>query len=150
MEYRLKLAGGDGARKVGGLVEQALRAWDIHDPGANLLLVATELIENVYQHTPGGGELSMTLQSGTILIMVFDTSQVLPELQDPHPGVATGRGLRLVRTVAKDWGAHPQPTGKVVWAEIALTAGANSGSPTGRSLVTTVSEPAQADPPEPF
>src|SRR5687767_12302118 len=62
----------------------------------DVLLVVTELVQNVSQHTAGGGELLLTMHDDAVLIEVSDTDPIVPVPQprDPHrPG---GRGLILV------------------------------------------------------
>ncbi|MCW2503260.1 MAG: histidine kinase [Actinomycetia bacterium] len=120
MEFRLELPPESGARPAWALVRRALTAWDVEDPGVTIQMVVTELIENVHQHTGGGGELCLALDGGEILVQVSDTSPALPAPEDPPSGRAAGRGLRLVRALTKDWGAEPRSTGKVVWARLSV------------------------------
>lgn len=119
MEFRLTLTHGDA---VGALTRRAVRhalsTWHLTDPDGDVLLVATELAENVVRHTDDGGELRLALAPGALMIEVTDTSPELPTVRDPEPGSATGRGLQLVQTLARQWGTRLLPRGKVVWAEI--------------------------------
>jgi signal transduction histidine kinase len=127
-EFRLGLVRGNGARDARELIARALRTWDVEDPDASLLLVVTELVENVHQHTTGEGELRLALSPGAVLVEVSDTSPGLPldghSPADPGPG----RGLALVRTLAANWGTQPGSGGKVVWAELALTPDGHPGT----------------------
>jgi signal transduction histidine kinase len=118
MEFRRPFTGPQAgyARRV---ADQALRVWKVRDPNGDVLLVVTELVENVAQHTEGGGLLRLSLRPGVVLIQVSDTSRELPTLHPPAPGQQLGRGLWIVQTVARAWGARPVPRGKVVWAELA-------------------------------
>lgn len=87
-----------------------------------MLLVTTELVQNVTKHTADGGELRMVLRDDTVLIEVTDTNPALPCLQRPDPRRVGGRGMLLVASVARRWGTRPANwaggTGKIVWAEI--------------------------------
>ena len=40
---------------------------------------------------------------------------------------ATGRGLRIVRTLATDSGVQAEPDGKTVWFELAVPSGSGTG-----------------------
>ncbi|MCW2504651.1 MAG: magnesium or manganese-dependent protein phosphatase [Actinomycetia bacterium] len=127
-EFRLGLVRGNGARDARELIARALRTWDVEDPDASLLLVVTELVENVYQHTRGDGELRLALRTGTVLVEVSDTSADLPLDGHARADPSQGRGLALVRTLAATWGARPGSGGKVVWAELALTPDGHPGA----------------------
>jgi signal transduction histidine kinase len=127
-EFQLGLVRGNGARDARALIARALRTWDVEDPDASLLLVVTELVENVHQHTTGDGELRLALRPGTVLVEVSDTSTALPRDGHTRADPGRGRGLALVRTLAARWGARPGSGGKVVWAELALTPDGHPGA----------------------
>jgi two-component sensor histidine kinase len=85
-------------------------------------VIATELVQNVTQHTGNGGELVITLRSDVMRIEVCDTSPAPPRsLSYDHrrPG---GRGLQIVARMARRWGSRAASwagqAGKVVWAEL--------------------------------
>jgi anti-sigma regulatory factor (Ser/Thr protein kinase) len=86
----------------------------------DVLLVVTELVANVVQHTGDGGELHLACHDGRVRIAVHDQSRSFPQLQRPDPRRPGGRGLMLVAAVAETWGSRPTPTGKVVWAHISM------------------------------
>lgn len=86
----------------------------------DVLLVITELVENVVQHTDGGGELRMSRADDAVRVEVHDHSRAFPQLQRPDPRRAGGRGLLLVAAIAQRWGSRPTPTGKVVWAHLTM------------------------------
>jgi two-component sensor histidine kinase len=82
----------------------------------DVLLVITELVDNVVQHTDGGGELHLRRDDATVLVEVHDHSRVFPQLQRADPRRPGGRGLLLVSAVSQRWGSKPTPDGKLVWA----------------------------------
>ena len=82
----------------------------------DVLLVITELIDNVVQHTDGGGELRLRREDATVWVEVYDRSRVFPQLQRADPRRPGGRGLLLVSAVSQCWGSRPTPVGKLVWA----------------------------------
>jgi anti-sigma regulatory factor (Ser/Thr protein kinase) len=84
----------------------------------DVLLVITELVDNVVQHTDGGGELHMARDDGAVQVEVHDHSRSFPQLQRPDQRRAGGRGLLLVAAIANKWGSRPTATGKVVWAHV--------------------------------
>jgi hypothetical protein len=49
---------------------------------------------------------------------VQDRSEVVPQAADPSPAGLSGRGLRIVSTIAGRWGVERAPGGKLVWAEL--------------------------------
>ena len=89
------------------------------------LLVLTELVDNVVQHTDGGGELHVSCEHGGVRLEAHDHSRVFPQLQRPDPRRAGGRGLLLIAGIARSWGSRPTATGKVVWAQLGV---ASSGT----------------------
>ncbi|MEV6844911.1 ATP-binding protein [Actinoplanes sp. NPDC051411] len=82
----------------------------------DVLLVITELIDNVVQHTEGGGELHVRRDDAQVWVEVHDHSRVFPQLQRADPRRPGGRGLLLVSAVSERWGSKPTPDGKLVWA----------------------------------
>jgi anti-sigma regulatory factor (Ser/Thr protein kinase) len=88
----------------------------------DVLLVITELVDNVVQHTGHGGELRMRCADGTVAVEVHDRSRDFPQLQRPDPLRPGGRGLLLVAALAAAWGSRPTTSGKVVWASLRVPA----------------------------
>ncbi|GAB2583079.1 hypothetical protein Aab01nite_84310 [Paractinoplanes abujensis] len=84
------------------------------------LLVITELVENVMQHTGDGGELVVRRHRDTVRIEVADTSAELPRQYPPDARRIGGRGLLLVTAMTRNWGSRPRAGGKVVWADVPL------------------------------
>lgn len=125
-EQRLQIAHGTPAALARRTVRRVLAAWNLRsrDQIDDVLMVTTELVQNVVQHTDDGGELRLTLRSDAILIEVRDTCPHLPAAGPPQTHTARGRGLLLVGAIARRWGARPAAwagrAGKVVWAELAL------------------------------
>lgn len=86
----------------------------------DVLLLITELVDNVVQHTDSGGELHVVPAAGTLRVEVHDHSRSFPQLQRPDLRRAGGRGLLLVAAIAQSWGSRPTETGKMVWAQVDL------------------------------
>jgi hypothetical protein len=127
---RLRFDHGTPASVARQAVREALRAWGVADTDGDTLTVATELMQNVTQHTHNGGELTLVLrrESGrdAVLVECADADPRRPEplARDLHrPG---GRGLMIVAALARSWGTSAVEwaghTGKVVWAELVFAA----------------------------
>ncbi|WP_378078361.1 ATP-binding protein [Actinoplanes sichuanensis] len=82
----------------------------------DVLIAVSELVQNVSQHTGGGGELSLSATADGVLIEVADTAVTPPRLRHPDPRHAGGRGLLLIDAMALDWGTRHHDDGKTVWA----------------------------------
>ena len=106
------------------LTKRALHRWHLAGRADDVLLVITELVQNVTAHTADGGELCLAVTDDTILIEVTDTDPHAPELRRPAPNQIGGRGLLLIASVARRWGCRPSAwagrAGKTVWAELAV------------------------------
>jgi anti-sigma regulatory factor (Ser/Thr protein kinase) len=85
----------------------------------DVLLVLSELVQNVSQHTRGDGELVLSIGGG-VLIEVRDGDPAPPHLQTPDIQRLGGRGLLLVAAMADEWGARPAGGGKIVWARLPM------------------------------
>jgi anti-sigma regulatory factor (Ser/Thr protein kinase) len=102
-------------------VAECLGQWGLEDCADEVGLVVDELVTNAIVHARSPVTLAVAHRSDRIVVQVEDGSPV-----DPEPQLLTGqldesgRGLRLVSTVAIEWGSTPLPTGKRVWAEISL------------------------------
>jgi len=120
---RLPLEHGTPASRARRLAENALQGWDLSDRADDVLLVTTELVQNVTKHTDDGGELRVSLDGDSILVEVTDTDPRMPLLRQPEPGRIGGRGMLLIAGVARAWGSRPAAwagrAGKTVWAKIA-------------------------------
>ncbi|GAA1642424.1 ATP-binding protein [Actinoplanes couchii] len=103
-------------------IRHAVRATLPDDVDADLaddvLLVVSELVQNVVHHTAGGGELRLSHRDGAIAIEVADVSTDPPHIHGPDARRVRGRGLMIVAAVSRAWGTRARDQGKVVWAEI--------------------------------
>jgi pimeloyl-ACP methyl ester carboxylesterase len=122
-DRRMTLEHTTPAARARRLAEQALHDWKLTDRTDDVLLVTTELVQNVTQHTDDGGELRLRLQEDAVVIEVIDTDPEPPRVKSTAPSAPGGRGMLLVAAAARRWGSRPVAwagrTGKMVWAEIA-------------------------------
>jgi anti-sigma regulatory factor (Ser/Thr protein kinase) len=98
-----------------------LSQWQTSEQVGDTLLVITELVENVVQHTGNGGELVLRRRDDAVRVEVADSSPELPQAYGPDPRRIGGRGLLLVAALARSWGSRPAAAGKIVWADVPLT-----------------------------
>jgi two-component sensor histidine kinase len=113
---------GEPAGPLRSRVSTALAPWHPADYVEDVLLVVSELVQNVTQHTAGGGTLSVSWDDDSIIVEVRDEDRVLPHLQPPDAHRLGGRGLLLVSGIATNWGTAAHDSGKTVWAEVAVPA----------------------------
>ena len=102
------------------------RCWSAFAVGGDVAdtaaLLVSELVTNAVQasdrlETAGSPVIRLWVSSdGTgLVIHVWDAYEEMPVRQDAGPDAVGGRGLLLVETLGKDWGAYRQARGKVVW-----------------------------------
>lgn len=87
----------------------------------DVLLIATELVTNAYDHGLFAREIRMlrVLEPGAVRIEVDDGSPMRPVMGRSRIDRRRGRGLVIVDRLAKGWGVIPNVVGKTVWAEVA-------------------------------
>ena len=82
-------------------------------------LVISEVVTNALLHGTAPRTLTVEVRADSVRIEVADGSPVLPRVHGFASTASTGRGLRLLNSLASRWGADPDPDdGKVVWFEV--------------------------------
>lgn len=89
-------------------------------------LVLSELLGNAVRHArpleDGGVRLRWQLRAGVIDVEVTDGGGSGPPVVRRHQSVdaaTSGRGLRIVRSLAHEWGVHEDTAGsRTVWAAV--------------------------------
>jgi anti-sigma regulatory factor (Ser/Thr protein kinase) len=88
----------------------------------DVMLVATELVTNAYDHGDGPRwvRMSHTPKPCQVLIEVEDSCPAHPAVVRPEDTEPHGRGMLIVDKLAEAWGVreHPADGGKTVWARI--------------------------------
>lgn len=86
--------------------------------------VLSEIVANAVRHAdplPDGTlKVHWTLRRRIIEVDVTDgrSDEQSPHTVRPHPWQTRGRGLRIVRAYAHEWGVLDQPTTRTVWAAL--------------------------------
>ena len=81
-------------------------------------LLVTEIVTNAVLHAMAPMMLRVDVNADVVRIEVSDGSQLPPRVHAFSATAATGRGLRLLESLAERWGVRPEPGGKVVWFEV--------------------------------
>jgi len=82
-------------------------------------LLASEVVSNAVRHGAAPLRLTLTAGDSRLTVEVSDGGDARPAIApgDPDPGGSGGRGLRIVRSLATEWGvaANRGTPGKTVW-----------------------------------
>jgi hypothetical protein len=131
---RVRLTTGPAAvPEARGLVQAAVRSWEVSVDPDDAVLLTSELVTNAVQREPGQPVvLVISSSGGQLRVDVHDTSHSLPTVTDVSADAETGRGLLLVAALSADWGCYPTPTGKAVYFTLASQAQPASHGPSAR------------------
>jgi hypothetical protein len=102
-------------------VRQLCRRWDIPEAIEDAAAIATELVENVVQHTGSTSVLRLELRGRMLSVAVSDEDRRPAVLREAVNSAAPSAGLAIVTALAQAWGSTPTPDGKIVWAALRLT-----------------------------
>ena len=138
------LSGGIGAgasRRVLGLpgepgavstarrwLTESLRAW----PGPRVetaRLLVSEVVTNAVLHARTDIEVRLWVEEGLARVEVADRHPSTPLPKHYRADAATGRGLRLLASLADRWGVARTATGKTVWFELGRQPGSTDPAP---------------------
>ena len=85
-------------------------------------LLVSELAANAVLHARTPFTVEVDNDASMVRVAVTDGHASAPVLKAHSPSAVTGRGLRLVESVAERWGVEEhQGAGKTVWFEYLLT-----------------------------
>ena len=90
------------------------------DPVEDAMVVLSELVQNVSQHTTGGGVLTLSWAHDNITVAVRGRGHPAAGPQPPDGHRPGGRGLLLITGLCSSWGTTTYARGKTVWARIAV------------------------------
>jgi anti-anti-sigma factor len=100
-------------------VADALARWDgLQDPELTVHLTG-ELVANAILHARTNVTVVVRFEPPVLRVEVHDESADVPRMATPDPRSLSGRGLRLVESLADQWGVQMKDEGgKVVWFDI--------------------------------
>lgn len=107
-------------RRARGLVSIALQVWGLDSLTEDGLLVVSELVTNVIDHTKCR-RLHVSvhrLDDDRARIVVADGSPHAPKATRANGDSLSGRGLVLIDALSHRWGYQWTRSGKAVWAEL--------------------------------
>ncbi|MFI7411974.1 SpoIIE family protein phosphatase [Streptomyces sp. NPDC049627] len=118
-EWRLALDPVEVGR-ARAVVREQLHDWGLARLAAGAELMVSELVTNAVRHSLSRPVELRLVRGDTLLCEVDDDDHDLPTLLNAGPGDETGRGLRVVSTLAREWGTSRTSAGKTVWFELTL------------------------------
>ncbi|MGV9285361.1 SpoIIE family protein phosphatase [Streptomyces sp. NPDC003730] len=120
-EWRLARDPAEAGRARAAVREQ-LHDWGLPRLADTAELLAGELVTNALRHSHARPVELRLVRADTLLCEVDDDDHDLPALKSAGPEDEAGRGLRVVSTLAREWGAGRTESGKTVWFELTLPA----------------------------
>jgi len=103
-------------REARSVLAEPMKRWGLEDLIPTTELLVSELVTNAVRYSRGPVTLRL-VNERALVCEVLDSSAALPRLRQANGEDENGRGLQVVRQLAKRWGARRTPTGKVVWCE---------------------------------
>ncbi|MES5818919.1 SpoIIE family protein phosphatase [Streptomyces sp. RG80] len=110
-------------REVGrarSVVREQLHDWGLARLVDTAELMVGELVTNAVRHSHSRPVELRLVRGDTLLCEVDDDDHELPTLLSAGPEDEFGRGLRIVTTLAREWGTSRTKAGKTVWFELTL------------------------------
>nr|WP_180218270.1 ATP-binding protein [Streptomyces albus] len=102
---------------------KTLAEWGLDELQEDLRLCVSELATNALLHgVPPGREfcVRLAMDGASVRLEVRDSGEGCPKVRSSGADEVTGRGLRLVRALADDWGVTEHVVGKTVWLRFTL------------------------------
>ncbi|MET8677428.1 SpoIIE family protein phosphatase [Streptomyces sp. NPDC004647] len=113
------------------LVRRQLVDWGLGEAVETAELLVSEVVTNAVRHAHTDRVVLRMVRADALLFEVSDGDHALPTLLDAGRESESGRGLRVVGSLAREWGASGSVQGKTVWFEQSLARGARSSAPRG-------------------
>ncbi|GHE56663.1 ATP-binding SpoIIE family protein phosphatase [Streptomyces capitiformicae] len=102
------------------VVREQLCVWGLQSLTDTTELLVGELVTNAVRHARGHRVELRLVRGDTLLCEVYDEDHTLPTLLSAGPTDEFGRGLRVLSTLAREWGTSRTGGGKTVWFELTL------------------------------
>jgi len=101
------------------LVATTLHDWGYDGLVETARLLTSELVTNAVLHARTEMTVAVEDVGGAARVSVTDASPVPPSLRHHSPTATTGRGLRLLDQLAREWSVDESNGGKTVWFTLA-------------------------------
>ncbi|MEU9169639.1 SpoIIE family protein phosphatase [Streptomyces sp. NPDC048420] len=118
-EWRVRLEPAEVGR-ARAVVREQIHEWGLAKLADAAELMVSELVTNAVRHSHSRPVEVRLVRGDTLLCEVDDDDHDLPSLLSAGPTDEHGRGLRVVSTLAREWGASRTKAGKTVWFEMTL------------------------------
>ncbi|MGP9017469.1 SpoIIE family protein phosphatase [Streptomyces sp. BR1] len=118
-EWRLAIDAREVAR-ARRLVAGQLGAWNLEEVAETVELLVSEVVTNAVRHAHSHQVELRLVRAETLRCEVVDDDHTLPMLLHAGPLDESGRGLRVVSRLAREWGTSRTGEGKTVWFEVPL------------------------------
>ncbi|MGW2568058.1 SpoIIE family protein phosphatase [Streptomyces sp. NPDC001537] len=102
------------------VVSEQLHEWGLARLVPTAELLVSELVTNAVRHSHSRPVELRLVRGDTLLCEVDDDDHDLPTLRSAGPEEESGRGLRVVTALAREWGTSRTKAGKTVWFELTL------------------------------
>jgi anti-sigma regulatory factor (Ser/Thr protein kinase) len=111
-------------RAARSFVRGVLAGWGaVEDTADTAVLLTSEMATNAVLHARTPFSVLVARTGDRVAVAVADGSPLLPTMQRLGRTQTTGRGLRLLETLAEEWHVRERPSGgrgKAVWFALAL------------------------------
>ncbi|MEU9881763.1 ATP-binding SpoIIE family protein phosphatase [Streptomyces phaeochromogenes] len=114
---------GHDRKEVGrarAVVREQLHVWGFNSLVDSAELLVSELVTNAVRHSHSRPIELRLVRGETLLCEVDDDDHTLPTLLSARRLDEFGRGMRVVSTLAREWGTSRTSSGKTVWFELTL------------------------------
>ncbi|KOV96401.1 SpoIIE family protein phosphatase [Streptomyces sp. NRRL B-3648] len=99
------------------LVRRQLLDWGLPHAVDTAELLVSEVVTNAVRHAEGDRVGLRVVRTDALLFEVTDDEPTLPAMVNAGPHDESGRGLRVVSRLAREWGASATGHRKTVWFE---------------------------------
>jgi anti-sigma regulatory factor (Ser/Thr protein kinase) len=99
---------------------RTLTAWGLDVTAWTAAQVVSELVTNCTLHARSDFSLRLVLDGDVVRVEATDDAPGGLHARQYSSTSTTGRGLRIVETLATSWGVVPSGNGKTVWAVLPL------------------------------
>ncbi|MGO4759582.1 ATP-binding protein, partial [Streptomyces sp. 2MCAF27] len=94
--------------------------WGLPEAVETAQLLVSEVVTNAIRHAHTHHVVLRLVRTDALLWEVSDDDHELPTLLSAGRDDETGRGLRVVGALAREWGSSRSADGKTVWFEQSL------------------------------